>query len=339
MPEKTKSITSLIATKGFMKIMLPKVGTVVSSSVFAEMVTFPADTVKARIQIQGQRPPKICPQKTIIGPINIQNTKKYKNRSIIKTAKYIKKRQGMQGFYSGLTPALLRHAIYSGIRVPLYEYSRDKLIASKNKKVAASAYSQSDPNKLPETLSVFEAALVAGSCGLLGQFIVTPVDFLKVKLQTSDKSTSMKKVWTKMPKGIKGYWTGATPGLSRAILVNQGDLMAYDRLKSFLLRNGHLEESAFLHFVCALGSASASCVLATPCDTVKTRLMYQPLNKKGKGLYYKNIWDCVKQIAQKEGIPRFWKGFFPAWIRMAIWSQIFWHSNEIIRAYFGLKPF
>lgn len=77
--------------------------------------------------------------------------------------------------------------------------------------------------------------------------------------------------------------------------------------------------------------------MGTPADVVKARMMNQPTDQNGRGLLYKNSFDCFTQTIKHEGFPGLYKGFFPCWFRMAPWSLTFWLSFEQIRRVFGAK--
>ena len=78
-------------------------------------------------------------------------------------------------------------------------------------------------------------------------------------------------------------------------------------------------------------------IMGTPADVVKARMMNQPTDQNGRGLLYKNSFDCFTQTIKHEGFPGLYKGFFPCWFRMAPWSLTFWLSFEQIRRVFGAK--
>merc|ERR1711964_99109 len=93
---------------------------------------------------------------------------------------------------------------------------------------------------------------------------------------------------TKTLPTIRSCWAGAGPNVARAFLVNQGDLMTYDNLKNYILMNGWMEECSSLHFICSFGAGLVACLLCLPFDTIKTRIMNQPQNSHGKGMFYGN---------------------------------------------------
>uniref|UniRef100_A0ACB8GF73 Uncharacterized protein n=1 Tax=Sphaerodactylus townsendi TaxID=933632 RepID=A0ACB8GF73_9SAUR len=86
-------------------------------------------------------------------------------------------------------------------------------------------------------------------------------------------------------------------------------------------------------------SGLVAAILGTPADVIKTRIMNQPRNERGRGLLYKSSTDCLLQAIQGEGVLSLYKGFAPTWMRMAPWSLVFWLSYEQIRRITGVTSF
>lgn len=296
----------------------------IGASFVSESVTFPLDVIKTRLQLQGDA------SRTY----ECNNArKKYKNRGYFRTAAYIFKTDGVyKGFYRGISPALLRHCIYSGIRLPLYEIARDEIKRRKNVVDV-----QRKGSKIPAGLSLPEAIILAGSCGAIGQIAANPTDLLKVRMQSGEAQT-IRQAYRHLPT-IRSMWAGCTPNVSRAIMVNQGDLMTYDTLKNYILTHGYLEECSLLHFICSTSAGFMACCMSTPFDVAKTRIMNQPQGSGGGQYYGNNMFKLMRLVLVNEGFFALYKGFFAAWPRMFIWSQVFWHSNENIRKLLGMKPF
>jgi len=111
---------------------------IIAASLFAETATYPLDTIKTKLQLQGD--------------IQQQATRgNYKSRSYFKTLVYISNKDGISSLFRGLQPALLRHVIYSGARMPLYEYARDRIREKKTENTLVNTKTRS---KIPEGLSL-----------------------------------------------------------------------------------------------------------------------------------------------------------------------------------------
>lgn len=80
-------------------------------------------------------------------------------------------------------------------------------------------------------------------------------------------------------------------------------------------------------------------LMGTPADVVKTRIMNQPTDGRGVGLYYRGSWDCLKKTVSQEGPWALYKGFIPIWMRLGPWSLTFWVTFEWIRSVVGVKSF
>lgn len=86
----------------------------------------------------------------------------------------------------------------------------------------------------------------------------------------------------------------------------------------------------------ASGVAVVACM--TPFDVVSTRLYNQGLDANGKGLLYKNVFDCFLKVFQKEGLWGFYKGWGASLFRLGphtVLSLVFW--NETRKMYFNFK--
>jgi len=80
---------------------------------FSCAVTYPLDLTKTRLQIQGEV---------------ATSSKPTQYRGMLKTAIGIVNEEGALKLWQGVTPALYRHVVYSGIRIVSYETMRDKLL-------------------------------------------------------------------------------------------------------------------------------------------------------------------------------------------------------------------
>jgi solute carrier family 25 uncoupling protein 27 len=137
--------------------------------------------------------------------------------------------------------------------------------------------------------------------------------------------------------GVLGLWRGCWPNVQRAALVNLGDLSTYDSVKRYILDNTNMKDNVLTHSMSSGCAGLVGAIMGTPADVVKARVMNQPTDKNGKGIYYKSSLDCLLKTVKGEGVMAVYKGFIPCWMRMAPWSLTFWLSFEKIRITFGAK--
>ncbi|XP_025418439.1 mitochondrial uncoupling protein 4 [Sipha flava] len=291
----------------------------VAAASVAEMLTYPLDLTKTRLQIQGEK---------------ATSNKPTQYRGMLKTAIGIVNEEGALKLWQGVTPALYRHVVYSGIRIVSYETMRDKLLL------------KNEDGSFP----IWKSALSGVTSGAIAQYFASPADLIKVQIQMEGKRRLMgepprvlsaahafKKILSE--SGIRGLWKGSIPNVQRAALVNLGDLTTYDTAKQLIMHKTGLPDSHLLHCLSSICAGLVAATLGTPADVVKTRVMNQPTDKNGIGLVYKGSLDCFFKTVENEGFFALYKGFLPVWIRMAPWSLTFWMSFEQIRHMLGATGF
>lgn len=132
------------------------------ASICAATVTHPIDTLKIRLQIQGE--------------VGSTQHRAYKN--IFQGFFVVVHNEGVKGLYKGITASWMRESIYSSLRLGLYEPFKRALGADDSKK------------HTPFYLKF----LAAGMSGFIGSALANPTDLLKVRMQASE-GTSHGIVW------------------------------------------------------------------------------------------------------------------------------------------------
>lgn len=82
-----------------------------ASGTFSTLLTFPFDTVRRRMQIQGQH---VCPEDRLSG---------------MQMIRALLKKDGMKGFYRGLTPEVLKVVPMVGTMFTVYELLKEKIMS------------------------------------------------------------------------------------------------------------------------------------------------------------------------------------------------------------------
>jgi len=288
----------------------------VGAASIAETLTYPLDLTKTRLQLQGE----------VLAGDNV-----IKYRGMIQTALGIAKEEGIFQLWRGMCPALLRHAIYTGMRMTVYEEVRSSL-QKENK----------------QGFPLWKKVIAGMTAGGFGQFIASPTDLIKTQIQMEGKRRLLGKpprvdgmidAFRKIvaQNGIRGLWRGCWPNVQRAALVNLGDLATYDYVKAYILRNSNLKDNVITHCLSSACAGLVGAIMGTPADVVKARMMNQPTDQYGKGLLYRHSVDCLRKTIKHEGCFGVYKGFVPCWLRMAPWSLTFWLSFEQIRRVCGAK--
>jgi len=269
------------------------------AAMFAESCTFPMDTAKTRLQLQG-------------------NQVKY--RGAFHTIFTVFRDEGMASLYKGLCPALLRQAVYGTIKYGLYYSAKD-------------AYFSLNPKKRESNLVNLLCAVFAGS---VSSAIATPTDVVKVRMQarSAHNHGSLLSVFLDISKkeGVLGLFRGMAPTAQRSGIVAGVQLPVYDYCRHKLARSKMLPEGAATNLTASVLAGLTACLASNPIDVIKTRLMVQRrfINQKigAKSEIYRSSIDCCIKTVRAEGFMALYKGFFPAFGRMGPWNIIFFLVYE-----------
>ncbi|XP_073836884.1 mitochondrial uncoupling protein Bmcp-like isoform X1 [Musca autumnalis] len=289
------------------------------ASIIAEFGTFPIDTTKTRLQIQGQKHDKTFSQLRYRGMTD----------AMIK----ISREEGLKALYSGIWPAVLRQATYGTIKFGTY-YTL-KSVASEHGLLV-------DPDTGNER--VWGNILCAAASGAISSAIANPTDVLKVRMQVHGKGTQQQSLWACFYdiykyEGVRGLWRGVCPTAQRAVAIASVELPVYDFCKLQLM--GMFGDHVANHFVSSFIASLGSAIASTPIDVVRTRLMNQKPVTVVNGMVtaataqkiYTGSIDCAVQTVRNEGFLALYKGFIPTWVRMGPWNVIFFITYEQLKKY------
>eukprot|EP00041_Stephanoeca_diplocostata_P005908 m.71009 g.71009 ORF g.71009 m.71009 type:complete len:314 (+) comp16068_c0_seq8:119-1060(+) len=263
-----------------------------ASALVAESVTFPIDFVKTRMQVHSS------------------GTAKFSG-VLASTVR----QHGVWEIYKGIQPAVIRHWVYTATRVVLYEDLRNALTKL-----------HGDGTMDTSADTPLWIRMVAGfTAGGIGQLLASPADLVKVRLQTGsgqykgflDAIRSIHR-----SEGLAGFYRGWQPNVTRACLVNLGELATYDQAKRNVMLVTGLGDGVYTHTLSALCSGFFAALCSTPADVCKSRVMSGA---------YPTMLSCVVGTVKQEGVAALWKGFFPTWLRLGPWQFCFWLSYEHLR--------
>ncbi|XP_029184580.2 kidney mitochondrial carrier protein 1-like isoform X3 [Acropora millepora] len=194
------------------------------ASMTAEFGTFPIDTTKTRLQLQGQ--------------VIDMKQKEIRYRGMLHAFAKIAKDDGLKALFNGVAPALLRQASYGSLKLGFYHALKRKLVN----------------NPKDETLffNIF-AGMVAGG---VSSAMCNPTDVLKIRMQAQYQSGSnearkgMMGSFASMFKeeGIRGLYRGVGPTAYRATVIAGVELPVYDWVKKKILDFRILDDNPYTHF-------------------------------------------------------------------------------------------
>ncbi|XP_070771976.1 mitochondrial brown fat uncoupling protein 1 [Enoplosus armatus] len=271
-----------------------------AAACIADLVTFPLDTAKVRLQIQGE--------KTAVEGIRY--------RGVFGTISTMIRTEGPKSLYNGLVAGLQRQVCFASIRIGLYDNVKDFYTGGK------------------DNPGVLVRILAGCTTGAMAVSFAQPTDVVKVRFQAQMNLTGVARRYTGtmqaykhifQNEGIRGLWKGTLPNITRNALVNCTELVTYDLIKEAILRYKLMSDNLPCHFVSAFGAGFVTTVIASPVDVVKTRYMNSPPGQ------YKSAINCAWTMLTKEGPTAFYKGFVPSFLRLGSWNVVMFVSFEQIK--------
>lgn len=254
--------------------------------------------------------------------VHLQTQQEGKVSFIRLTAKIIKN-DGVFALYNGLSASLCRQLSYSTVRFGIYEVGKQGL--------------SNNQNNIP----FYQRVLLASVAGAAGGFVGTPADMINVRMQNDIKLPAeqrrnykhafdgIHRVWRE--EGFQRLFSGASMATSRAVLMTVGQLSFYDQVKQMLIATNIFSDNLLTHFLSSLTAGAVATTLTQPLDVLKTRAMNAKLGE------FSGILDIVKYTA-KLGPSGFFKGYVPAFIRLAPQTILTFVFLEQLRLNFGFYP-
>ncbi|KAF7557411.1 hypothetical protein G7Z17_g754 [Cylindrodendrum hubeiense] len=251
----------------------------------------PIDTIKVRMQLMEQGHGRSSPW-TIARSIVAQN--------------------GFLNLYQGLSAGLLRQLVYGTLRLGLF--------STFEKKLERQAREQG-------TTVGFGGRAVAGlGAGAIAALVGTPTEVALIRMQADGMSpVKQRKLYTSVldalaritrQEGVLALWKGTAPNIIRAMSTNFGQLAFFSESKHQIRNHTSLPiQTQTALAACIAGLAGA--IISLPFDFVKTRLQNQSLVAPSRGLpLYIGTVHCFSTIIHREGLLRFYRDFWPYFLRV-----------------------
>lgn len=123
----------------------------------ADMITFPLDTTKVRLQVQGE--------------LSVKGEAAMQPRGVLGTLVSIVRNEGVTALYSGIVPGLQRQMAFSAIRIGAYEPVKRVYV---------------DNSGQTSGLGLMGCRIAAGiTTGTLAILVAQPTDVVKVRMQAA----------------------------------------------------------------------------------------------------------------------------------------------------------
>jgi len=291
-----------------------KVASAGIAACLADFASFPLDTAKVRLQIQGEGASLSAGS----------SAARAQYRGLIGTMLMISRQEGPRALYNGLVPGLQRQMCFASIRIGFYDTVKGQY-----------ARLFQDMGFAGNGVGLrIAAGITTGACAVM---IAQPTDVVKVRMQASRGKALYTGVFNAYAviartEGVKGLWKGLLPNVTRNSLVNCTELVSYDLIKEQILTRELLSDSLPCHFVSGTGAGFVTTVIASPVDVVKTRFMNSTTGS------YRGVVHCAIIMAKQEGFKAFYKGFTPSFARIASWNVLMFVGYEQLKKMLTSPP-
>uniref|UniRef100_A0A8C1D2G9 Uncoupling protein 3 n=1 Tax=Cyprinus carpio carpio TaxID=630221 RepID=A0A8C1D2G9_CYPCA len=300
-----------------------------TAACFADLVTFPLDTAKVRLQIQGES-------------TAASGSAVVKYRGVFGTIATMVRTEGARSLYNGLVAGLQRQMSFASVRIGLYDSMKQFY------------------NRGSENANIVTRLMAGCTTGAMAVAFAQPTDVVKVRFQAQVcQSDGLKRYNGTMDayrtiardEGVRGLWKGCMPNITRNAIVNCAELVTYDIIKELILKydlmTGMKPTNPMLllwlfvcscclihmpsldnlpcHFTAAFGAGFCTTIVASPVDVVKTRFMNSTAGQ------YSSALNCALTMLTKEGPKAFYKGFVPSFLRLGSWNIVMFVSYEQIK--------
>ncbi|MCJ1357074.1 MAG: Mitochondrial oxaloacetate carrier protein [Icmadophila ericetorum] len=253
----------------------------------AVTVTHPFETVKIRLQLQGELQAKSDAPRLY--------------RGVFHGVKVILQNEGPKGLFRGIGAAYIYQMILNGCRLGFYEPLRKGTTTLVFK----------DANVQSLGVNIFSGA----ASGILGAAAGSPFFLVKTRLQsyspflpvgTQHGYRNAVDGFRKIHKaeGVSGLYRGIGAAMVRTGFGSSVQLPTYFFAKRRFIRHLGMEEGPALHLASSTASGFVVCCVMHPPDTIMSRMYNQT------GNLYKGVFDCLYKTIKTEGLLAIYKGYF-----------------------------
>lgn len=253
----------------------------------AVTATHPFETVKIRLQLQGELQSKDV------------TIKKY--RGVFHGVKVIVQNEGIKGIYRGIGAAYIYQTLLNGCRLGFYEPLR----------VGLTQLLYKDATVQSLGVNIFSGA----ASGILGAAVGSPFFLVKTRLQSyspflpvgtqhgyKNSVDGLRQIYS--AEGIRGLYRGVGAAMVRTGFGSSVQLPTYFFAKRRLIRHLGMEDGPALHLASSTASGFVVCCVMHPPDTIMSRMYNQT------GNLYKGVFDCLYKTVTTEGLLAIYKGYF-----------------------------
>uniref|UniRef100_A0A674A778 Dicarboxylate carrier UCP2 n=1 Tax=Salmo trutta TaxID=8032 RepID=A0A674A778_SALTR len=257
-----------------------------TAACIADLVTFPLDTAKVRLQIQGEAQ---------LG----HGAQAVRYRGVFGTITTMVRTEGARSLYSGLVAGLQRQMSFASVRIGLYDSMKQ-------------FYTHGS-----DSASIVTRLMAGCTTGAMAVMFAQPTDVVKVRFQAQVRLADGVKRYNGTMDAYRSI------ARDEGVRGKMPDLKILEQLRTKHLLKSMFLYNLPCHFTAALGAGFCTTIVASPVDVVKTRFMnstsgqyssamncaYTMVTKEGPTAFYKGFvpsflrlgsWNIVMFVSYEQ---------------------------------------
>lgn len=235
--------------------------------------------------------------------LNPSLNKKIESSSFFKSAYYcahdVYTKEGLLGFWRGLSPALLKMVSSSMI------YFASLSVIDEN---LSSLFPQNN-----DSINFLSSSLSR----ILSGFLTNPLAVVRTRFEVvgfseyKSISDALFKIYRN--EGVRGLFSGVVVTAARDAPFAGIYFVLYVKVKRLM---EEATQRKFLNtFVAGMFAGIVATVLTNPFDIIRARIQYRAFTHEQGNRYYTGLWDGINKIYKHEGMEGFMKGLGPRLVR------------------------
>jgi solute carrier family 25 phosphate transporter 3 len=269
---------------------------------------------------------------TLITPLDIVKCRKQTNPELYKSLgdglKVINASEGFKGLTVGWQPTLIGYSLQGFGKFGFYEIFKDVY-----KKIVGPANAE----KWRTT-----GFLVSSACAeVIADFLLCPMESLKVRMQTSDKGTFPTNFGAGLAElqkeGLFGFYKGITPLLMRQVPYTMVKFAAFEKTVEFFYKkiftkgkkNYSKATQLTITFLSGYWAGIFCAVVSHPADTMVSKLNKVKSNEP--------VMTSIKKIYGDIGFNGLWRGLTTRIIMIGTLTGLQWWIYDSFKTAVGLQ--
>lgn len=213
--------------------------------------------------------------------------------------------EGVKGLWKGNLPNVVKIIPRSALQFTVFANMKDYFLLR---------HKPNEDGSAPNGLSVPERLAAGSIAGITATLVTYPLDLLRSQMQINGGGFSSTFNSVIKTAGPLGLYKGLTPTLGADIVGNGLGFFLYETYVEKYKEITGKKADSFVRGICGALTGCSCLTLTFPLEVVMTRMRVQGTG--GRPVIYKNVIDCMQQIAKAEGMAGLYKGAITTYLKV-----------------------